>query len=257
MFRAMMRYALPLFALVLFAVPASAFEIHPNTKQVLVGIASDWNSSYVTLTLYERKEKTGLLGKKKTSEWTAVAGPWKGRLGHSGLVWGRGLHPVPAGARTKREGDGRSPAGAFLFGEAYGYRNAEKVPSSQKYTQITTRDMWYEDVNSPKYNTHEKLPHEPRTTAEKKAQMKQGDHAHSLKLFIKHNAKPNIVAGAGSSIFFHIWRRGGAAATAGCTTMPEDKLRSLIARIDPSLSPVYVLLPQAEYEKYRGPWKLP
>ena len=36
-----------------------------------------------------------------------------------------------------------------------------------------------------------------------------------------------------------------------------DWLRQLIAWIDPKLRPVYVLLPQAEYGKYRSSWKLP
>ena len=39
--------------------------------------------------------------------------------------------------------------------------------------------------------------------------------------------------------------------------MAEAKLRELIARIDPGRRPLFVLLPKAEYEKYRGPWKLP
>jgi L,D-peptidoglycan transpeptidase YkuD (ErfK/YbiS/YcfS/YnhG family) len=87
--------------------------------------------------------------------------------------------------------------------------------------------------------------------------MKQSDPAHALKLFIAHNAPPNAVPNAGSSIFFHIWRSGGSRATAGCTSMDEVKLRALIARIDPSRHPLYILLPQAEYEKNRAAWKLP
>jgi hypothetical protein len=39
--------------------------------------------------------------------------------------------------------------------------------------------------------------------------------------------------------------------------MDEAKLRSLIARIDPTRRPLYVLLPKAEYEKLRPVWKLP
>ena len=39
--------------------------------------------------------------------------------------------------------------------------------------------------------------------------------------------------------------------------MDEAKLRDLIARIDPTRQPLYVLLPKADYERLRGPWKLP
>jgi L,D-peptidoglycan transpeptidase YkuD (ErfK/YbiS/YcfS/YnhG family) len=87
--------------------------------------------------------------------------------------------------------------------------------------------------------------------------MKQTDPAHALKLFIAHNAPPKVVPGAGSSIFFHIWRANGRKPTAGCTTMEEQKLRALIAKLDPARKPLYVLLPKPEYEKYRAAWKLP
>ena len=86
--------------------------------------------------------------------------------------------------------------------------------------------------------------------------MRQGDAAHSLKLFIKHNS-PNPVAGGGSSIFFHIWRGGGSKATFGCITMHEDKLKSLVQWVDPKRTPTYILLPQKEYEAHRLEWKLP
>lgn len=87
--------------------------------------------------------------------------------------------------------------------------------------------------------------------------MKQSDPAHALKLYIGHNSPPHTIPGDGSSIFFHIWRAGGAKPTAGCTTMDEAKLRQLIAHIDPSRNPIYVLLPDKEYAKLREAWKLP
>lgn len=248
----MIRSLLPLLILLGLSLPREGAALPDNCEQVLVGIAPNWNSSYVTLTLYEKKGFA-----KKT--WKAQGSSWKGRLGRNGLVWGRGIHPVvPDNIRTKREGDGRAPAGMFQLGGAYGYASSVKKSPLLPYRQITTRDLWYEDSSSPFYNQHRIIEHEPRTTSEKKAQMKQGDHAHSLKLFIEHNSKrTGISPGAGSSIFFHIWRRDGAAPTAGCTTMSEANLKRLIAAIDPSKNPVYVLLPQAEYTKFRTLWKLP
>ncbi len=227
---------------------AIGFEISPQTKQVLVGTTSGWDSSNVSLTLYE----------KKFGKWKKVNSSWKARLGRSGLAWGRGLNPVPQGARAKKEGDWCAPAGVFKIGiGAWGYASSIRKNDNLQYVQITTRDMWYEDTSSPLYNQYRRLDHEPRTQAEKKAQMRQGDHAHSLKLFIAHNAAPNAIAGKGSSIFFHIWRGGGSKATAGCTAMSEGNLKNMIARIDPAKHPVYVLLPKAEYDRYRLAWKLP
>jgi L,D-peptidoglycan transpeptidase YkuD (ErfK/YbiS/YcfS/YnhG family) len=157
----------------------------------------------------------------------------------------------------KREGDWKAPAGVFSIGGAWGYDARIQHHPKLAYRRITTRDLWVEDADSPSYNRHIILDHEPATPWEKKQQMRQNDHAHSLKLFIAHNAPPKVVPGKGSAIFFHIWRDGGTKPTAGCTTLAEPNLRSLIAWLDPGAKPLYVLLPAAEYRKLAADWKLP
>ena len=227
--------------------PARAFELPASSTQCLVGIADGWNSSTATLRFYQ----------KSGGKWQPDGPSWQARLGKSGLAWGLGLQPVPSGATTKKEGDWRSPAGVFSLGGVWGYEAA--IPKHPKlfYRQVTSRDLWIEDPSSPQYNRNVILDRDPATAWEKKQQMKQDDPAHALKLFIAHNAPPKAIPNEGSSIFFHIWRGGGSKPTAGCTTMPEAKLRSLIAALDPARRPLYVLLPQAEYETHRSAWKLP
>ena len=223
------------------------FELPSRSSQCVVGIAESWDSSRVRLSYFEKSD----------GEWKRSDGVWKGRLGQKGLAWGRGLHQYPAGAVLKKEGDGKSPAGVFDLGGVWGaHANVKKHPKTF-YHQVTSRDLWVEDPESEYYNQFLSLDREPRTAWEKKARMRQDDYPHSLKMFIAHNAYPNVVAGGGSSIFFHIWRRGGKAATAGCTTMPEGKLRRLVAKVDPGRRPLYILLTRAEYEKYKPIWKLP
>ena len=241
-------FLLLLFALFCYSVISDAGEIKKDTKQLILGIAPNWNSSYVTLTRFER----GALG-----NWRKIES-WKGRLGRNGLAWGIGLHDIPAGARMKREGDGRTPAGIFdISGGAWGYAPSVKKTGNLPYHQITTRSLWYEDTGSKYYNSFRLINHEPRTAAEKKAQMRQGDYAHSLKLFIAHNAPPRATPGFGSAIFFHIWRGGGSKPTAGCTTMPEANLRKMISVIDPAKKPRYVILPKSEYDSVKTHWLLP
>jgi L,D-peptidoglycan transpeptidase YkuD (ErfK/YbiS/YcfS/YnhG family) len=225
------------------------FRLAAATTQVVVGLADAWTSTSVTLQRYERRPGGG--------PWQPVGTSWPGRLGGAGLVWGRGLNPTPRGAALKIEGDKRAPAGVFALGTACGYEREIVRHPEQPYFQITERDLWVEDAGSPQYNTHIRLAYAPRTTWEKKAQMRQGDYAHSLKLFIRHNAPPRVVPGGGSSIFFHIWRAGGTKASIGCTTMSEPGLRELIAWLNPRRVPVYVLLPRAEYEARRTAWDLP
>jgi L,D-peptidoglycan transpeptidase YkuD (ErfK/YbiS/YcfS/YnhG family) len=226
---------------------AQAFELPTDCRQCIVGIATDWNSSRVEVRVF----------KKNGGAWVLTGGPWGGRLGKNGLAWGLGLHPVPVGVMAKREGDLRAPAGVFALGGAYGYAPQIEKNPALPYRQITTRDLWVEDPALPDYNRHVLLDSEPATAWEKKQQMKQGDPAHSLKLFIAHNPGPGAVPGAGSSIFFHIWRAEGAKPSAGCTTLSGQNLRSLIAAIDPAKNPVYVLLPEEEYRRVAREWKLP
>lgn len=227
--------------------PLSAFQLPKGSTQCLVGIAKDWNSSHVTLSAYEKRGNT----------WTKVLGPWQGRLGKRGLIWGRGLHQLPAATPLKAEGDWRAPAGIFRIGGAWGYDARIRKHPKLFYRKITSRDLWVEDSKSPSYNRHLILDHEPATAWEKKQQMRQGDPAHSLKLFIGHNSPPKVTPGGGSAIFFHIWRGGGTKPTAGCTTLEEVHLRELIAWLDPNKQPLYILLPESEYLSKRGPWMLP
>ncbi|MES2474189.1 MAG: L,D-transpeptidase family protein [Verrucomicrobiota bacterium] len=240
----MLRFSLIFLALLL---PVAAFQLPANSSQCLVGTADGWDSSHVTLSYFE----------KSGGQWKPVGAPWKGRLGKTGLVWGKGLSPVPSGAATKREGDNRSPAGVFALGGAWGYDASIQKNPKQFYRQVTSRDLWVEDPKSPLYNQFVELDHEPATAWEKKQQMKQGDYAHALKLFIAHNPPPNAVPNGGSSIFFHIWRGGGSIPSAGCTTMEKSKLQWVISRIDPARNPLYVLLPESEYRKNKERWKLP
>ena len=226
----------------------SAFQLPPQSTQAIVGIASDWDSSRVTLQLYEKDAQ---------GTWQKVSQPWKGRLGASGLAWGRGLNPAPSTGKQKKEGDRRAPAGVFSLGGAWGYAAQSSYHQNLPYQQITSRDLWVEDVSSPSYNKHIRLDHEPKSAWEKKQQMRQGDAAHALKLFVNHNAGSQIVPGAGSAIFFHIWRGGGSKATFGCTTMAKEQLQSLLKWVDPQRRPVYILLPQDEYSAKRAEWKLP
>ena len=237
--------------LLFFTITWASAQVPEDCSQIIVGKTKSWDSSYVSLTIYE----------KQSRGWKAIGKTWQGRLGSRGLGWGLGIHPeISSSAPIKKEGDKRAPAGVFKIGGAYGYALKITRHPQLPYRCITPQDLWVEDQTSPLYNKHIILDQQPRTTWEKKAQMRQNDHAHSLKLYIGHNdailgGRP--VPGLGSAIFFHIWRGGGSKATAGCTTMPESMLKKLIARIDPYKKPVYVLLPESEYRRLQKTWRLP
>lgn len=239
------------------ALPAVSSLVHamlpPQCTQAIIGIAEGWNSSRVTLSLVE---------KAANGSWQRVLGPIPARLGRNGLVWGLGLHANGRGVTVKREGDGRSPAGIFSIGGLW-ITNPTPVRHSRNMPEVKVGpcDLWVSDPNTPGlYNRHVRLKHPATSEWEKKEQMRQTDYAHSIKLLIGHNT-PDVkgcpIVGAGSSIFFHIWRNNGTAPTAGCTAMAEQNLRAIIARLEPKRTPVYILLPRVEYAKLRTPWRLP
>ncbi len=242
------------FLLLSFLLPGLTYAKLPaDCNQAIIGISKGWNDSSVTLTLAERS---------RDGTWQRVLGPFPGRLGRAGLVWGLGIHETPRGATTKTEGDGRSPAGIFRIGGLWTthptpVRHHRRLPE----VKVGPNDLWVSDPRLPRlYNRHVRLDHPARTPWELHEQMRQKDYPHSIKLLICHNKEDTPgrpVVGAGSSIFFHIWRRDGATPTAGCTSMAEASIRALIARIDPGKNPVYILLPRSEYARLRAPWRLP
>ncbi len=224
-----------------------------NCSQAIIGISQGWNSSEVTLSLVERD---------RSGRWQRVLGPFPGRLGRAGLVWGLGLHENPRRATIKQEGDGRSPAGIFRIGGLWvTHKTPVKHHRRLPEVKVGPNDLWVSDPRMPQlYNRHLRLDHPARSPWELHEQMRQNDYPHSIKLLICHNKEDTPgrpVVGAGSSIFFHIWRREGAAPTAGCTSLAETNLRELIARLNPQQNPVYILLPRSEYVKLRAAWQLP
>jgi L,D-peptidoglycan transpeptidase YkuD (ErfK/YbiS/YcfS/YnhG family) len=230
--------------------PASllASPIPEKSRALLLALPEDWNSRHSTLQLYRRHSAS--------APWLAQNPPTPVHLGRLGLAWGRGLHPTQPGPQ-KREGDGKSPAGIFLLGNIlYGYADRSPIPA-WRYRQVTDRDLWIEEPSSPLYNRHLILSaHQPFPADHHYHLMRQTDPAHALKLFIRHNAQPDIQPGAGSAIFFHLCR-GQDSVTTGCTSMEEPAFRTLLTSFLPKDEPVYVLVPRADYHRLKASWKLP
>ena len=236
------------FALLQTPLLASPQPIPSSCRALLVAQPDSWDSQSSELQLYRRKNSS--------SSWISTGIPIKVHLGRRGLAWGRGLHPNQPGIQ-KKEGDKKSPAGLFHLGSIlYGYDTQADLPN-WRYRQVTDRDLWVEDPSSPLYNRHLILsPHQPFPSGELYHLMRQSDPAHALKLFIRHNAPPHVLPGAGSAIFFHLCR-GPLSVTTGCTSMEEPDLRRLLQNMNPADQPVYVLLPKNEYTRFQPAWGLP
>lgn len=228
---------------------ASHAQIGSQVRQLIVATAAHWNASSATLQLYQRPSAKAL--------WQPVlANPFPVLLGRSGLAWGRGpFVPPKNGIGHKIEKDWRAPAGVFQLGLLFGYASAPPGGTRWPYHQVGRWDAYVDDPQNPHYNRHVRV--DPRNIPPwfEKQKMRLGDAAYKWMLEIRHNQNPPA-PGHGSAIFFHV-RRGPTKPSAGCTTMSETDLVSMIRWLDPKASPYYILLPQAEYAALRSAWNLP
>ncbi|MBA2540207.1 MAG: hypothetical protein H0V17_11270 [Deltaproteobacteria bacterium] len=226
--------------------PGSALRaIAPDARELVTAIVDDWSATKATLRRFRRDG----------AAWKPVGDAWPGVVGKSGTAWGSGLHGTgaPAGrdGPLKREGDGKSPAGAFTIKASYGYAAAAPPGAKLAYTPVD--DAW-KCVDDPASKVYNRVIDQRTTTIDWKSaeDMKRPDALYTWVVDLGHNAArtPN----GGSCIFFHVWS-GADGATVGCTAMPEPVLAELIATLDPSA--VFVLLPRADYAALAPAWGLP
>ena len=145
-----------------------------------------------------------------------------------GLRFAKRLWPCSIGrsgiSAHKCEGDGATPAGTHLItGLLYRPdRMARPAPWAQP---IRPGDLWSDDPHDACYNRLVRAPYQPSHEA-----LRRGDPLYDLVLLTNWNW-PDAVAGCGSAIFLHRWRRPGFA-TEGCLAFAPEDLRK-IARLAP------------------------
>ena len=221
--------------------------IHPNKTQLVTVVTDDWDRFQATLQRYERA-----LGQA----WKPVGPPIDVVLGREGYGWGRGVHGdgVPKGrpGPIKREGDGRSPAGIFDVGTAYGYEAAQ-AGVSLRYVQATSELRCVDDPKSRHYN---RIVSTADTAVDWQSAeyMRREDELYAIAIVVEHNTQ-HTEPGAGSCIFIHVWR-GPDSGMTGCTAMPMDTLEGFVAWLEPRAA-VLVALPRSEYDALRSAWGLP
>ena len=219
-----------------------------DVRQVVVVTTADWNASHGKLQRFARNAG---------EPWRPVGEPCRVTIGRAGCGWGVGEHPPQGGEPIKREGDGRSPAGVFRIGPAFG--RADRIETRLTYLPLD-RGHWCIDVpDSPHYNeiVHEDVVGAAAvagSTEPMRRDIHLSDDQYRIGFAIGHN--PARDPGAGSCIFAHLWKAQGAP-TAGCVGMDEADLRELLAWLDEAAAARLVLLPTSEYDRLRGAWRLP
>lgn len=218
-----------------------------DARQLVLVITSDWDASQGTLRTYTM-----------TSDgWQATAPAFAVTIGRAGSAWGVGLHATQPGP-IKQEGDGRSPAGVFHVGTAFGY--AESAKTALHYTAMSESDYCVDVNTSSLYNRIVDARVVGReaiagsTEPMRRDLHVDGDQRYKIGFVIEHNSRGTPAAG--SCIFAHLWKAPGEP-TSGCTAMDEAAMRALLDWLNPEQHPIFVLLPQQEYARVGNVWQLP
>lgn len=220
-----------------------------RARQLIVVTTRGWDDVPGTLRRFERKGAKG-------GAWAQVGTDVPVAVGRNGLGWGSGV--VDAGGAegpSKREGDGKAPAGVFALGSAFGFapfREAAwlRVP----YIPLTPSVECVDDTASRRYNRIVERLAAVDVDWNSSERMRSVE-GYRWGLVVRHNAAPPV-AGRGSCIFLHVWA-GPGRGTAGCTAMEEERLTELLRWLDPKRLPLLVQLPETEYTRLRAAWRLP
>jgi L,D-peptidoglycan transpeptidase YkuD (ErfK/YbiS/YcfS/YnhG family) len=144
-----------------------------------------------------------------------VLGPWRARVGRSGL------------SAHRREGDGTTPIGTFPVGPTvYGLDPDPGV--KLRYHRLVCGDWWDEDPASPTYNRfrHVACGASPPFGGDSEALWK-ATVAYREFAVIDFNSAP-VVPGRGSGMFLH---DDTGRATNGCVSLPRPQLLALLRRL--------------------------
>jgi len=229
------------------------FAIPKQTKQLVTAIVEDWTSTHAQLALWQRTPN----GWQAVEQWPAV-------IGSGGSAWGIGVYPAgrsesaplhlgPNGeGPIKKEDDLKSPAGVFAFRTVYGY--ADEAPKPWRMPYESAVDL--ECVDDPASDHYTQIVDRKQVPSDWQSaeQMRRDDNLYEWVLDTAHN--PDAKPSGGSCIFLHVWS-GPESTTIGCTAMAKSKLEALLAKLDPTAQPLYVLLPRAEYQRVATAWGLP
>jgi D-alanyl-D-alanine dipeptidase len=216
-----------------------------SARQLVVVTTPAWDSTSGVLRRFVR-DRTG-------GRWRGVGTPVPVVVGRTGMAWDDASPLAVGEGPRKREGDGRSPAGAFSLDTAFGFASRARWVR-MPYVALQRGSECVDDDASAHYNTvvdRGAVPRVDWTSAERMREVEQ----YRLGVIVGYNAAPPR-RGRGSCIFLHVWA-GPGTSTAGCTAFDAAALQAVIGWLEPARRPMLVQLPEREYDRASSLWKLP
>lgn len=237
---------------------ASGSDVFGASTQLIVVTTHGWDAVDGRMQRYERSSTR--------EAWRPVSDAVAIVVGKHGLGWGAGVATTASEERNaadpvKKEGDGKSPAGVFDLGTAFGDAATPLDGTKLKYLELTPSIECVDDVGSAHYNRLVDRAKVASVDWKSSEHMRDTGEAYRLGIVVNHNgiagpATKPPVRGGGSCIFLHLWQ-GPGHGTAGCTAMAPANMETLLRWLDPKRRPLLVQLTAEEYARLMTPWKLP
>lgn len=190
------------------------------SKQIILVVADDFNTSKAKLECYEDS--------KKIFQTIDV------NLGKNGLGWGLGEIKLQQQLTDsiKYEGDKKAPSGIFRLSSVFGYK--ENMNIDMPYIYASKELICVDDVKSSDYNKIISITKDKPTSFE---YMKREDSQYELGVVVEHNV--DSLYKRGSCIFLHVEKKF-EKATAGCTSMTLENLEKIISWLDERKEPILI-----------------
>ena len=125
-------------------------------------------------------------------------------------------------AFRKVEGDNKSPRGKWLITQIY--VRLDRRRGLKRAQRLKPDDGWCDAPGHRAYNRKVKIPF-----AANHERLWRADEAYDILATTSHNQRPRI-RGAGSAIFFHLWRQG-ATSTEGCIALKRRDMEVVLSRL--------------------------
>lgn len=130
------------------------------------------------------------------------------------------------GLGKRKEGDGKTPAGLFSLGPAFGL--LPDPGARMPYTQLTPAHYWVDDPQHASYNRLVTLEQGETPSWRSAEHLCDFPDAYAYVLCLGYN--PECTPGLGSALFLHC---STGRATQGCVALPEAAVRRLLLLLRP------------------------
>ncbi|WP_245665512.1 L,D-transpeptidase family protein [Actinoplanes subtropicus] len=215
-----------------------------DARQAIVVTGRSTGSSYATLRAFVRGDD---------GRWRAAFPAMAARTGYGGWQW----------AAKRVQDTGTTPIGTFRITEAFGL--AANPGAKLPYRRVDGDDYWVGDRTDPRtYNLFQPMAAPQRTWRIGQAErLAAYPRQYRYVAVIDFNRPPPATVswdpkkheyfttdpamiGRGSAIFLHV---NGKGSTAGCVSITQASMISMLRWLDPHLKPRIVMAPTTEIDR--------